>query len=113
MIVFIYSPMHRWFSQMCRDEAEEHMQKEHIPDGSYLVRRGGSDGYVLSVKYSGRAHLFQILYDADQMYSLNEDGEPRFVTISELVREYTKQRMGLAVLLTVPYISLRMELSRK
>ena len=98
---------------MCRDEAEEHMQKEHIPDGSYLVRRGGSDGYVLSVKYSGRAHLFQILYDADQMYSLNEDGEPRFVTISELVREYTKQRMGLAVLLTIPYISLRMELSRK
>ena len=100
----------RWFTQMGREDVEEHMQKEHILNGSFLVLRGGSKGYVLAMKYSGKTQFFQIFYNADQTFSLNRVGTPNFVTISELVREYRQKKMGLATLLTVPYISMRMEL---
>ena len=95
---------------MGREDVEEHMQKEHILNGSFLVLRGGSKGYVLAMKYSGKTQFFQIFYNADQTFSLNRVGTPNFVTISEMVREYRQKKMGLATLLTVPYISMRMEL---
>ena len=47
------------------------------------------------------------------MFSLNRLGMPNIVTVSELVREHTQQKMELATLLTVPYISMRMELQHK
>ena len=97
---------------MGREEVEKHMRKAINPEGSFLVREG-RNGYVLAVKHSGKPCSYQIFCNADQTYSMNQDGMPNFVTISELVREYTRTRMGLVTLLTVPYISMRMELPRE
>ena len=87
------------------------MQKPINPEGSFFVRKG-RNGYVLAVKHAGKACSYQIFHNANDMYSLNQEGSPNFVTISELVREYTQKRLGLVTLLTLPFISQRMELVR-
>ena len=97
---------------MGKDEVERHMRRAINPEGSFLVREG-SIGYVLAVKHCGKPCSYQIFRNADQTYSLNQDGMPNFVTISELVREYRQKRMGLATLATVPYVSMRVELPRE
>ena len=102
----------RWFSQMGKEEVERHMRKAMNPEGSFLVREG-TNGYVLAVKHCGKPCSYQILCGPDQTYSLNPGGMPNYVTISELVQEYRQKKMGLVTLLTVPYISMRMELPRE
>ena len=98
---------------MSKEDVEAHMQKEYIVTGNFLILRGECKSYVLAVKYSGKVHFFQIFHNPDQTFSLNKEGMPSFVTISELVKEHTQQKMGLATLLTVPYIRKRMELPRE
>ncbi len=98
---------------MSKEDVEAHMQKEYIVTGNFIILRGECKSYVLAVKYSGKVHFFQIFHNPDQTFSLNKEGMPSFVTISELVKEHTQQKMGLATLLTVPYIRKRMELPRE
>ncbi|XP_063065526.1 protein-tyrosine kinase 6-like [Engraulis encrasicolus] len=89
-----------YFGKLSRQETQALLLRAENPDGAFLVRRSEKEevGYVLSVKFDGKAKHFKI-YQEGKFYV---ETKKKFPTMEALVTYYKSHEMPTLCKLTKP-----------